>query len=318
MENFFDNQRILNLIWKRKIHFLIVGVIAILLGAIFSGPTFIKPKFRSTAKIYPTNLGEMSEESKTEQMLEIINSNTVKFKMFDAFKSTDIFNVSKDDPFYLTYTFDIYNKNIKTAKTQNETVEIKVMAYDPQIASDMCDSLIHFYNQSVGDMYRAKNWELVQISKKQLDRKYAEADSLISLINSMRKESGVVGVYVQSPEIVRGYIKALVEGKGSASQDDINKVKTLYQNIIEKGAEAQKLEVSFNSVLEDIVKIKEVYELNLSEYEKNITYSHVVEHPFPADKKSYPVRWLIVVFSAFSAVFMALLVFLVIDYRKED
>jgi capsular polysaccharide biosynthesis protein len=318
MENFFDNQRILNLIWKRKIHFLIVGVIAILLGAIFSGPTFIKPKFRSTAKIYPTNLGEMSEESKTEQMLEIINSNTVKFKMFDAFQSTDIFNVSKDDPFYLTYTFDIYNKNIKTAKTQNETVEIKVMAYDPQIASDMCDSLIHFYNQSVGDMYRAKNWELVQISKKQLDRKYAEADSLISLINSMRKESGVVGVYVQSPEIVRGYIKALVEGKGSASQDDINKVKTLYQNIIEKGAEAQKLEVSFNSVLEDIVKIKEVYELNLSEYEKNITYSHVVEHPFPADKKSYPVRWLIVVFSAFSAVFMALLVFLVIDYRKED
>jgi lipopolysaccharide export LptBFGC system permease protein LptF len=238
--------------------------------------------------------------------------------MFDAFQSTDIFNVSKDDPFYLTYTFDIYNKNIKTAKTQNETVEIKVMAYDPHIASDMCDSLIHFYNQSVGDMYRAKNWELVQISKKQLDRKYAEADSLISLINSMRKESGVVGVYVQSPEIVRGYIKALVEGKGSASQDDINKVKTLYQNIIEKGAEAQKLEVSFNSVLEDIVKIKEVYELNLSEYEKNITYSHVVEHPFPADKKSYPVRWLIVVFSAFSAVFMALLVFLVIDYRKED
>lgn len=318
MENFFDNQRILNLIWKRKIHFLIVGVIAILLGAIFSGPTFIKPKFRSTAKIYPTNLGEMSEESKTEQMLEIINSNTVKFKMFDAFQSTDIFNVSKDDPFYLTYTFDIYNKNIKTAKTQNETVEIKVMAYDPHIASDMCDSLIHFYNQSVGDMYRAKNWELVQISKKQLDRKYAEADSLISLINNMRKESGVVGVYVQSPEIVRGYIKALVEGKGSASQDDINKVKTLYQNIIEKGAEAQKLEVSFNSVLEDIVKIKEVYELNLSEYEKNITYSHVVEHPFPADKKSYPVRWLIVVFSAFSAVFMALLVFLVLDYRKED
>jgi uncharacterized protein involved in exopolysaccharide biosynthesis len=53
------------------------------------------------------------------------------------------------------------------------------------------------------------------------------------------------------------------------------------------------------------------------EYEKDITYSHIVEHPIVADKKSYPVRWLIVAFSTFSAVFMAFLVFLVLDYRKE-
>ena len=125
-------------------------------------------------------------------------------------------------------------------------------------------------------------------------------------------------MYVQSPEIMRGYIKALIEGRQSASQADIDKVKSLYQNILEKGAEAQKLEVAYNGVLDEIIKIKAVYELNLSEYEKSITYSHVVEHPFPADKKSFPVRWLIVAFSAFSAVFMALLVFLVLDYRKED
>jgi uncharacterized protein involved in exopolysaccharide biosynthesis len=56
----------------------------------------------------------------------------------------------------------------------------------------------------------------------------------------------------------------------------------------------------------------------LSEYEKDITYAHIVEHPFPADKKSYPVRWLIVTLSTFSAVFLALLVFLVLDYRKND
>jgi uncharacterized protein involved in exopolysaccharide biosynthesis len=55
----------------------------------------------------------------------------------------------------------------------------------------------------------------------------------------------------------------------------------------------------------------------LAEYEKEITYSHVVENPFPADKKAYPVRWLIVAFSTLSAVFFSLLVFLILDYRKE-
>jgi len=316
MNNFFDNQRILNLIWKRKFHFIVIGIIAVFLGAIFSGPTFIKPKFKSSARIYPTNLGEMSEESKTEQMLEIINSSTVKFKMFEAFKAKDIFNVSKDDPQYLTYTFDIYNKNVKTAKTQNETVEINIMAYDPQVASDMCDSLIHFYNQTVGDLYRAKNWELVGISEKQLQKKYTEADSLIRRLNEIRAETGIVDVENQGPEVTRGYVKALVDGGGKSS--DINRIKEIFGNLLKVGAEARSLEVSFENVLQEIVKIKAIYELNISEYEKNITYSHIVEYPFAADDKSYPARWLIVAFSAFSAVFLALLVFLVLDYQKED
>ncbi|HSO87119.1 MAG TPA: Wzz/FepE/Etk N-terminal domain-containing protein [Draconibacterium sp.] len=316
MNNFFDNQRILSLIWKRKFHFIVVGIIAIFLGAIFSGPTFIKPKFKSTARLYPTNLGEMSEESKTEQMLEIINSNAVKFKMFDAFESKDIFNISKEDPHYLTYIFDIYNENVKTSKTQNETVEIKVMAYDPQIASDMCDSIIHFYNQTVGNMYKAKNWEMVGISEKQLKKKYAEVDSLIQRLTQIRTETGIVDVENQVPEVTRGYVKALVDGGGNSA--DVNRIKEIFGNLLKKGAEARSLEVSFEAVLEEIVKIKAVYELNLNEYEKNITYSHIVEHPFAADDKSYPVRWLIVAFSAFSAVFLALLVFLVLDYRKVE
>jgi len=318
MNNFFDNQRILSLIWKRKIHFVIIGVIAIFLGAIFSGPAFIKPKFKSTARIYPTNLGEMSEESKTEQMLEILNSNVVKFKMFKAFESKDIFNISKDDLHYLTYIFDIYNENIKLSKTQNETVEIKVMAYDPQIASDMCDSIIHFYNQTVGNMYRAKNWELVGITKKQLQDKYAEMDSLSNILNQLRRETGIMDFKNQVPEVTRGYVKALVDGRGSASESDINRIKELYNNMLENGAQAFSLEISFNNVLDQITKLKVIYDLNLSEYQKTITYSHVVEYPFPADDKSYPVRWLIVAFSAFSAAFMALIVFLVLDYRKED
>ena len=317
MNNFFDNQRILSLIWNRKFHFIAVGIIAVFLSAIFSGSTFIKPKFKSTARVYPTNLGEMSEESKSEQMLEILNSDVVKFRMFDAFESKDIFKISKDDPHYLTYIFDIYNENIKTSKTQNETVEIKVMAYDPQLASDMCDSIIHFYNQAVGNMYRTKNLELVGITQKQLNDKYVEKDSIISRLSQLRTETGIMDFKNQVPEVTRGYVKALVEGRGSASESDINRIKELYNNMLEKGAEAFSLEISFNNVLDEITKLKTIYELNLNEYQKIITYSHIVEYPFPADDKSFPVRWLIVVFSAFTAVFIALLVFLVLDYKKE-
>ena len=288
-----------------------------ILGAIFSGPTFIKPKYKSTARVYPTNLGEMSEESKTEQMLEMLNSNVVKFKMFKAFESKDIFNISKDDPHYLTYILDIYNENIKMSKTQNETVEIKVMAYDPQVASNMCDSIIKFYNEVVGDMYRVKNLELVGITKKQMDEKYAEMDSITSVLNKLREETGIMDFTNQVPEVTRGYVKALVD-KGSASEADVNRIKTLYDNMLGKGSQALELETAYKDALDQLSKLKIVYDLNVTEYKKKITYSHIVEHPFVADDKSFPVRWLIVVVSAFSAVFLALFVFVVLDYQKEQ
>ncbi len=315
MNNFFDNQRIFEVIWKRKFHFIIIGTVAVLLAAVFSGPAFLRPKYKSTARIYPTNLGEMSEESKTEQMLEILSSNTIKFKMFNAFGGKDIFKVDKEDPRYLTYMFAIYDKHIKISKTPHETVEIRALSYDPQVASDMCDSIIHFYNKRVGNMYRAKNWELVLISQGQLQKKQMEADALIERLSQLRTETGIVDVVSQAPEVTRGYVKALVEG--SRNSENINRVKDIFHNTLQKGAEMRSLEVSFDHVLQEIERIKAIYELNLNEYEKDITYSHIVEFPFAADDKTYPVRWIIVFFSALSAVFLALLAFLVLDYKKE-
>lgn len=316
MNNFFDNQRILSIIWKRKMHFAVVGLVAIVISAIFSGPAFITPKFKSTARAYPSNISVISEESETEQMLEIMNSRDIKLKMFDAFDLSAVYRIPKDDPQYMTYMFDIYNENVKTSKTDYETVEIRVMDEDPQRASDMCDSIIHFYNRKVGQMHRLKNWEMVEITGNMLKKKYREYDSLKVELNSLRKDFGMFDFEGQSPEITRGYMNALANGRGSTA--DAQKIQKLYNNFSEKGADINWLEKRTGSVINAIDSITTLNELYLSEYEKQITYSHIVEHPIPADKKSYPVRWLIVAMSAFSAVFLAFLVFLVLDYRKED
>jgi len=285
-------------------------------GSIFSGPTFIKPKYRSTARLYPSNIKEMSEESRTEQMLEIINSNDVKLKMFNAFNLDEAYGVAKDDPKYLTYMFDIYNENVKTSKTQFETVEIDVLDFVPQQASDMCDSIIHFYNQKVGQIHRSKNWEMVQILKKQLDKKYVEIDTVARDLNQVRAETGIIDFENQVPEVTRGYMTALATGRGSAP--DTKQIKKLYDSMVEKGSESYWLEKRYDFLINEIDSVNVLYENNLNEFQKNITYSHIVESPFPADKKAYPVRWLIVLFSAFSGVFLALLVFLVLDYQKEE
>lgn len=315
MDNFFDNQRILKLIWKRKFHFIIVGAIAVALSAIFSGPAFITPKFKSTARIYPTNIWTLSDESETEQMLEILNSNDIKFRMFETFNLDEVYKINKEDPQYLTYLLAEYNTNVSTSKTEYETAEIKVLDEDPRRASDMCDSIISYFDQKVRELHKTKNKEMVDITSKQLDRKHNELEEYEYQLDSIREKYGIIS-FGQVDEVTRGYMNALATGRGSAA--DTKKIEKLYDNFSKEGSRAYRLENQYNKTIEVIDSLRIVYDTYLTEYEKEITYSHVVEYPFPADKKAYPVRWLIVAFTTLSAVFFALLVFLVLDYGKKE
>lgn len=316
MNNFFDNQRILNVIWKRKLHFIAIGIIAVVLAAIFSGPAFIKPKYKSSARIYPTNIWVLSEESETEQMLEIINSRDIKQRVMETFNLADVYKVDRNSPYYMSYMLDAYNENVNASKTKFETVEINVMDYDPQRASDMCDSIIHFYNKKVRAMHKKKDWEMVEILKRGLDKKVHEMDTLKSQLLDIRKEYGILDYNSQVERVTEGYMNALASGRMASA--DARKIENLYNNLTEKGTDAWILEVQFRSAVHAIDSLHRLMDVHIAEFEKDITYAHIVEYPEPADKKAWPVRWMIVAFSLISALFLAVLVFLILDYRKTN
>ena len=55
------------------------------------------------------------------------------------------------------------------------------------------------------------------------------------------------------------------------------------------------------------------YDKSLSISTQKVTFSAVVEEPFPADKKSYPIRWLIVVISLVATEFLALIFIFIVE-----
>ena len=165
-------------------------------------------------------------------------------------------------------------------------------------------------------MHKTKEKEMVDITGNQLDRKSTELKAYEHQLDSIREKYGIISYNNQVDEITRGYMNALAAGRGSAG--DTKKIEQLYDNFSKEGSRAYMLENKYNKTIQVIDSLSIVYDTYLTEYEKEITYSHVVEYPFPADKKAYPVRWLIVAFTTLSAVFFALLIFLVLDYRKKD
>ncbi|NLA24225.1 MAG: hypothetical protein GX879_04585, partial [Bacteroidales bacterium] len=50
---------------------------------------------------------------------------------------------------------------------------------------------------------------------------------------------------------------------------------------------------------------------------KELSFAHVVTHPYPADKKSYPIRWLIILFSVVGSLFASIMVISIIESHKE-
>lgn len=316
MTNYFDNQNLLEIIWKWKKHLIIVVALAVVLSAVFSSSAFIKPKFKSTARIYPSNnIYTFSDESESEQMLEIIGSQDIKLRVIDAFNLSEVYKISKDQPQYLTFIMAELNDNVKFKKTEYETIEITVLDTDPNRACAMCDSIISFLDEKIRGLHRIKYEEVANIAKYDLGVISHQADSVREKLDAIRVEYKILDFETQAKEITKGMVKILAEQKTNTSGG--KEIERWMKNLAEKGSEYELLYKQEKSFVSQIDSLKKVYNQSVSSAHKKISYGQRVENPLPADKKSYPVRWLIVMLSTGAALFLSLLVILLLENQKK-
>ncbi|HPR33267.1 MAG TPA: Wzz/FepE/Etk N-terminal domain-containing protein [Prolixibacteraceae bacterium] len=310
MENFFNNERMIRALWKWKIHILIVTFLAIVFSVIISSPLFMKPKFKSTGKLYPVNMQVYSEESESEQLLENIRSNDIKFRLIDAFQLDKVYKIDRNDPLYKTYILGEFDENISFKKTEFETVEIKVLDENPQRASDMVDSLILYYNQHLQKQHAIKYLEVAEIALHDLKIKNQEIDSLKQLLVQLSREHSLLNYPSQVEAATVGLMDA------AARKGDTKPARELLDNLKEKGIEFQVVEHQLTEFQRVADSLKVQHDWGMSHGTKKITYGIVVESPFPADKKAYPVRWLIVFLSTLAAFAASVVCVLLIDYFR--
>ena len=316
MTNFFDNQNLLEIIWKWKKHFIIVAILAIVFSAFFSSSIFIKPKYKSTARIYPSNnIYVFSEESQSEQLLEIISALDIKLQVIDAFNLSDVYEIDKRDPLYMTYMLAEFNDNVKFKKTEFETVEIQVLDIDPIRACAMCDSIVTFLDDKVRSMHRLKYEEVVRIARKDYSALSHQVDSIEERLNVFRREYNIVDYSTQAKEITKGMVKILAEQKKNTAGGKA--LEQWMKNFTEKGGEFVLLDQQQKLLVVQRSDLKKILDESISNATKKIIYGLKVQSPIPADKKAYPVRSLIVLISTLSAIFIALLAILLIENKKN-
>jgi capsule polysaccharide export protein KpsE/RkpR len=296
------------------VHLAVIVIIALALSAIFSGPAFIKPKYKSFAIVYPSNIAPYSDENETEQMLQILQSKDISDSIIQKFNLIEHYGIDINDPEYFSWLMWEYSQNVKISKTPYEGVNIEVLDTDPQIASDMVASILDFYNNKVRRMHEQKFGEVVKMYKRAIQKKEAYIDSLKLQLTDLSKQYGLMDYRAQSEQITKGYLKT-IDGSGAAHVKD-KEVNQMKQNIEEKGGDMILLQNLINYEAGKYADLKYDYERAYMDYDRQFTYANIVTKPFPADKKAYPVRWLIVVISTLAAFFVSFIVILILENYK--
>ncbi|HQW22102.1 MAG TPA: hypothetical protein PLI47_02295 [Bacteroidia bacterium] len=311
---FFNSIELINLLARWKKQLMIVGLASLVLSAVFSSPFFIKPKFKSTAIVYPSNLIAYSTESATEQMLQITQSTDIRDKIIHAFNLYDHYEIdTTSDMSFRTNVFRTYDENVIIKKTEYESMEITVYDTDPIKAAQMADSIIVFFNIKARELQSEKSKEVVIISKNQMDAKKAEMDSMENALHNLQMKYNILDFKTQSKEASRAYLRSLNQPNSKANIES----KAQLEALKDKGSEVNAYNEHLWRTRGTYNELKIVYENALRDVTKKLTYANVVTPPQPSDKKAYPIRWLIVLISVGSSLLMAFIIILIFYTKNE-
>lgn len=298
MSKYFNNLPLLKVILKWKWHICSVTALAIIAGAVFSGPRFITPKYKSEAIIYPNGLSEFSDETYTEQMLQVIESQEIIDSVVAIFNLMEHYNIDPNYKYAKTALLAEYHDRVSISKTPYDAVEIKVLDKDPQMACDIANEIIRLYNVKFDNIHKTKKLEYVKMYENILTHKY-------NFIDSLKKElASIIGD--------NNMLNYLYLSKGNSIAYFSNSDNSNPQNI----SNAIALVELITTETEAYSEIKLEYENELLQAEGEMTYSNIVSRPFVADKKATPVRWIIVALCGIAALLLSILTVVAIEDIK--
>jgi len=302
--NNFDFSAIVKIVRKNLWLFVVVGIIAVIISAIFSGPAFMEPKFKSVAVVYPYNINTYSDESETEQLLQLFEASAIRDTLIEKFDLWKRYEIEKGADKAKFFLYEEYNDRVVTSKTMYESVLLEVMDEDPDTAKLMADEILYQLNERIK---RHRNqWGVSRAGsyRKQMEHQLALIDTLESRIAEISKEKRVLDYEAQTRELVRAYVDELARSGNSKQSEDIA---IWLGQLQQSGSLVQTLQaVSDYSAEQYGVLASKYLDWRAIGYE-DINYLDVVVSPEVPDKKAWPVRWLVVLLSLVSALVLTLI-----------
>lgn len=302
------------IIWRNKRLLSTIALVTLIVSSVIS--LVLTEYYKSSAVIFPArinslslnesaikrgNISDFGQEEEAEQLLQIINSEAVQGLVIEENDLYDHYEIDQSEKYARSKIRQTYNGYVTAKRTKYNSIDISVIDEDPIMAAIIANSISEFTdtvkNRMIQD--RAKtSMTMIDMENGRLEKVLislkAELDSL--------QELGVMGNLERA---------SLLEAYGSARGEVANRLSRQLDINRSLGDEYDTKTKERDLVLEQMARFRNFRNQFVADAGIDIPQKFVVDRAVPADKKAYPVRWLIVAGSIFSIIMFTLILLIV-------
>ncbi|MBC8314148.1 MAG: hypothetical protein ISR57_06175 [Bacteroidales bacterium] len=302
-------------------------IIVALIGSwFFSLPWFITPKYKSTVVMFPASTNSVSkallteqrqvgqdimsfgEDEQAEQMMQILNSNKIRDRVARKFNLMEHYDIDSTARYKYSLLFNEYERNISFRRTPFMAVQIIVFDTDPQLAADIANTIAALLDSIKNEMQHERAIQGLAVVEIEHEALQQEVNTIVDSLVTLGK-LGVNDVEYQSQVLNQQVAIAIMEGNTEAQRQLQKRLDILGQY----GGIYMSLKNALEYKTEQLTMIQARLKEATVDARESLPQKFIVSDAFKAEKKSYPIRWLVIVVSTLSALFLTIIVIMIIE-----
>ncbi len=299
--------------WKQL---AIICFSAAVLAAVFSSANFITPLYESTVVMFPAKSNSLSravfgsnvdfleygDVEDAERLLQVMSSTAIRDRIVQRFDLFEHYEIEEDSKFRNTTLRQIYSSNISSRRTPYGAVEIKVRDKSPEMAADMANEIAALADTLQNEIRQ----ERALMAYKVAVQRYDNIKKEISLTEDSLRFIMQKGIYEYETQ-AEMLTQQLAIDLSNNNQKGIRAIEEELDVIQELGGSFLTQKAHLEQVSRSLSGIQRIMQEARADLENFVPFKFLIDEAFVAEKKVYPVRWLIVFMATFAAGLMATL-----------
>ena len=259
----------------------------------FPAPSATVSKVLLSDNFSTKTVSVFGEEEEAEQFLQVLYSDVIRERIVSKYNLMKHYEIEGKSAFPYTELSKLFYENVNFRRTEYMSIQIDVLDTDPQIAADMANDVANLADTVLIAMEKERAIKALEIVGNAYSQKVGYLHMLEDSLNRVadNRTLNMSSKSRMSPDV------AMPSGKNAGA---IIKLQYLLEYETEQ--------LSLLKARYDEAKVNATSEL---------PHKYTINKAHPAEKKSTPVRWIIVVFSTMASFVFALLLILAIDTTKK-
>jgi len=323
-ESDFSSSSLLFFLLKWRKPLIIVMAVTAVASAVVS--LMITPKFLSTAIFFPANnsslskglmtedaqgkndLSKFGEEEQAEAMLQILNSDKIRWRLWAKYNMMEHYEIDPGEEYAQTKLSKTWEDNVSFKRTEFNSIRIDVLDTDKDLAATLANEIAALVDTMRNEMIHARAQEAYKIMDEEYNSMVGYMKQLDDSLTVLRKKG--VQDYEKQIEMITGvYYQALAENNTRA----VNQLQMQLDTLAKYGSASKSMTENLEFLRERLVLLKGKYDEIKVDATKDLTWKFVVNEAVAAEKKAYPIRWLIVLVSTLASLLLAVLVIIGVE-----